>query len=327
MFRAMCFQDGVIRTDITLEEIKASLPNTNILMWVDFEDTLPEEDEPILRDIFGFHPLAIEDALQQSHVPKLDDWELYLYIVLHSIAYDKNNGGVVDTLELDIFLGKNYIVTHHDVNIPAVDRIWATTIREQRHIKNGVDRLLYRLTEEVVLSYLPIVEELDEAIDKAEDQVFDNPTPHTLEQIFNLKRSIVHLRRVIGPQREVLNKLARDDFDVIEPRTRIYFRDVYDHLVRLYDIIESSRDLVGGTLDSYLSVINNRMNDIMKTLTVITTLFMPLTFLTGFFGMNFFAPGPELSIWTHRVVFFLMVVLMVSIPATMMLWLRRKGWL
>jgi magnesium transporter len=295
MFRAMCFQDGVIRTDITLEEIKASLPNTNILMWVDFEDTLPEEDEPILRDIFGFHPLAIEDALQQSHVPKLDDWELYLYIVLHSIAYDKNNGGVVDTLELDIFLGKNYIVTHHDVNIPAVDRIWATTIREQRHIKNGVDRLLYRLTEEVVLSYLPIVEELDEAIDKAEDQVFDNPTPHTLEQIFNLKRSIVHLRRVIGPQREVLNKLARDDFDVIEPRTRIYFRDVYDHLVRLYDIIESSRDLVGGTLDSYLSVINNRMNDIMKTLTVITTLFM--------------------------------VVLMVSIPATMMLWLRRKGWL
>jgi magnesium transporter len=327
MLRIMCFKEGMIHTDVSLEEVKTYLPNAGILMWIDFEDTQPEVDEPIMREVFGFHPLAIEDALQQSHIPKLDDWEDYLYIVLHSVKYDKNNGGIVDTLELDVFLGKNYIVTHHDVNIPALDRIWATTIREQRHIKNGVDRLLYRITDEVVVSYLPIVEELDDAIDQAEDQAFDNPTPNTLEQIFNLKRSIVHLRRVIGPQREVLNKLARDDYGVIEARTRIYFRDVYDHLVRLYDIVEGSRDLVGGSLDIYLSVINNRMNDIMKTLTVITTLFMPITFLTGFFGMNFFAPGPELSLWTHRVVFTIMVILMIALPTSMILWIRRRGWL
>ncbi len=328
MLRTLCYKkDGTIRTDIPLGEVKGLLEEADTTLWMDFEATLPEQDEPILTQVFNFHPLAVEDALQQSNIPKLDDWEDYLYIVLHSIVFEKDVDGIILAPELDVFLGKNYMVTHHDDKIPALDRVWENILRDQRHVKSGADRVMWRLMDEVVTSYMPVIEEMDDAIDKTEDEVFDKPTPQTLQRIFSLKRSALHLRRVIGPQREVLNRLARDDFAVINPRTRVYFRDVYDHLVRMHDISESIRDLVGGALDTYLSVINNRMNDIMKTLTVITTMFMPIAFITGFFGMNFFVAIPPYSSWTEQPVFILMLSLMVIIPFSMLTWIRRKGWL
>ncbi len=222
MLRTVCYRkDGTLRTDIPLEDVKALLEDSEAVLWMDFEDTLPEQDEPILRQVFNFHPLAIEDALQQSNVPKLDDWDDYLYIVLHSVVFGKDVDGTIDAPELDIFLGKNYMVTHHDDKIPALDRVWENIVRDKRHIKNGADRVLWRLMDEVVTSYLPVIEEMDVAIDKTEDEVFDKPTPKTLERIFTLKRAALHLRRVVGPQREVLNRLARDDFAVVDPRTRV----------------------------------------------------------------------------------------------------------
>jgi magnesium transporter len=174
---------------------------------------------------------------------------------------------------------------------------------------------------------MPVVEEIDAAIDHAEDQIFERPTPYTLEHIFMLKRAALHMRRIIGPQREVLNKLARDDYKVIDARARVYFRDVYDHLVRLHDISESIRDLVGGALDTYLSVINNRMNEIMKTLTIITTIFMPLSFVTGFFGMNFFQPNYPLPRWTSQPAFIITMAIFLLIPVGMYFWMRRRGWM
>lgn len=327
MLRILSYQpDGVIRTDVPLSEVKALLAEPDALLWMDFEGTRPEDDEPILRELFSFHPLAVEDALQQSHVPKLDDWEDYLYIVLHSIVFDGESGRI-DSLELDVFLGSNYLVTHHDQPISALEHVWENLQRDPRHFKHGADRVLCRLTEAVVMDYMPVVEALDEAIDQTEQEIFDSPTPETLARIFTLKRSAIRLRRVISPQREVLNKLARDDFAVIDLRTRVYFRDVYDHLVRLHDITESIRDLVGGALDTYLSVINNRMNDIMKTLTVITTLFMPISFLTGFFGMNFFAANPPYAFWTTLPVLISVLALLFLVPLAMYLWIRRRGWM
>ena len=291
MIRSLYFtQDGHMRTDLAVGEFPALLQAQEGLLWVDFEATSPQDDEPILREVFGFHPLAIDDALAESHVPKLDDWGEYLYIVLHAITYDSTTEYYVRTRELDIFLSKGYLVTHHDESIEAIEQVWKLLPRDQRNLKNGADRLLYRIVDEIVASYMPVIELLDDEIDSAEDQVFARPTPGTVEKIFKLKRAVLHLRRIIGPQREVLNKLARDDFAVIDTRERIYFRDIYDHLVRLYDIGESMRDLVGGALETYLSVINNRMNEIMKTLTIITTMFMPISFVAGFFGMNFFQP-------------------------------------
>jgi len=320
-------KSGLAKTDLAVEEYPAALQDPDGLLWVDFEGTPPESDEPVLQNVFGFHPLAIDDALQESHVPKIDDWEDYLYIVLHAVSFDRTDGGHVDTLELDVFLGRNYMVTHHDQSISAIEKVWSACQRDERLWKNGVDYILYRLTDEVVGSYLPVVEEIDEAVDRTEDEVFGRPSPDVVATIFDLKRAVLQLRRVIGPQREVLNRLARDDYAVIDTRARIYFRDVYDHLVRLHDITESIRDLVSGTLDTYLSVINNRMNEIMKTLTVITTLFMPISFVTGFFGMNFFQPATPLQSWTDRPAFYVMLLVTLVTPLAMFLWIRMRKWM
>jgi magnesium transporter len=171
-----------------------------------------------------------------------------------------------------------------------------------------------------------MVERIDEEIDAIEDEVFTRPRQDLLQRIFSLKRALVSMRRIIAPQREVLNKLARDDFDVVDERDRIFFRDIYDHLVRLHDLIESMRDLVSGALDTYLSVVNNRMNDVMKTLTVITTMFMPISFVTGFFGMNFFEPVASLTTWTNKLVFAITLTVFIVLPAGMYLWMRRRTW-
>ncbi len=306
----------------------AALQEPEGLLWVDFEGTPPEEDEPLLRQVFGFHPLAIDDALQESHVPRVDDWGDYLYIVLHAVRVERTEGLELNTREVDFFLGPNYLVTHHDEKVEALDRVMDLIRRDHRYPKNGPDYLLYRLADEIVASYMPVVEELDDEIDLAEDEIFARPTNATLEQIFRLKRAVLHLRRIIGPQREALNRLARDDFRVIDARDQVYFRDVYDHLVRLFDIGESLRELVSGTLDTYLSVVNNRMNEIMKTFTLITTLFMPISFVVGFFGMNFFQPGAQqLLPWTGGPVFYLTLLVLLLLPGVMWLWMRRRGWM
>jgi magnesium transporter len=199
--------------------------------------------------------------------------------------------------------------------------------RDERHLRSGPDHLLYRLVDEIAASYMTVVEALDDEIDFAEDQVFGNPAPTVLNHIFKLKRAVLSLRRIIGPQREVLNKLARDDYGVIDQHDQVYFRDVYDHLVRLYDITESIRDLVSGTLDTYLSVINNRMNEIMKTLTIITTLFMPISFLTGFFGMNFFEPVARLYGWTSPLAFIITLAILITVPWGMFYYIRHRKWM
>src|SRR6185503_16347432 len=228
--------------------------------------------------------------------------------------------------ELDIFLGANYIVTHHDHPIAAVDETWRSCDRDPRTLQEGPDHLLYKIADYMVAEYMPIVEEVDEAINAIEDQVFVRPSSRTLEKLFALKRVLLAMRRILLPQREVLNKLARDDYSVIDPKDRIFFRDIYDHLVRLHDLNESLRDLVGGAQDTYLSVVNNRMNEVMKTLTIITTLFMPITFITGFFGMNFFEPVANLTGWTTYQTFLITLGIMLSFPIAMFFWMRSRRW-
>jgi len=319
--------DHQVSFDLAPQAWAEAIQQPQGLLWVDFQATPPEDDEILLREIFNFHPLAIDDALQETHLPKLDEWDNYLYIVLQSVVFNPENGDLVDTLELDIFQGVNYMVTHHDKPIASLDNVWDILGRDERIPRRGADYLLYRLIDEIVASFMPVMESLDLEIDRIEDQLFNNPTQQSLEQLFTLKRAVLHLRRMVGPQREVLNKLARDEYKVIDAQSRVYFRDIYDHLVRIYDICETLRDLVSGALDTYLSVVNNRMNDVVKALTIITTIFMPMTFITGFFGMNFFQPAIDRPPWTGLVVFILTLALMTIVPLGMVLWLRRRGWM
>jgi magnesium transporter len=318
---------GAVRAGLPIAEVQQAIRRGEGPAWVDFDAEPDDVCEPILRDGFGFHPLAVDDALRESHVPKVDDWEQYLYLVLHDVALESDARAELSTIELDVFLGPNYIVTHHDQPITALTHVWERCQRDDRHLKHGADHLFYALIDEVVAGHMTVFEDLDERLDAVEANIFGDPTPRTLEAVFRLKRAMLHLRRILGPQREVLNKLARDDFAVIDPRERIYFRDVYDHLVRLYDINESLRDQAAGSLEIYLSVVNNRLNEVLKTLTLIATMFLPATFIAGFFGMNIFMAARPVDIGPSTIFPALAVGLMLLIPGAIYLWGRRRGWL
>jgi len=328
MIRSLYHSPGKpIRKDILPQEFPKLARDRRGLLWVDFLEESPETSLPILQS-FGFHPLAIDDALQETHAPKLDDWGDYIYIVLNYMHLQGlGDSWEMEVDELDIFLGSNFIITHHDHPIAAIEEAWASCDRDPRTLQDGADHLLYKIADYLVAGYMPIVEKIDAAIDVIEDQVFDRPSPQTLEQLFTIKRVLLSMRRFLLPQREVLNKLARDNYKVIDPKDRVFFRDIYDHLVRLHDLNESLRDLVSGALDTYLSVVNNRMNEVMKTLTIITTLFMPLAFVTGFFGMNFFEPLGLMKSWTTSMVFYAMLTVTISLPVIMFAWMRRRTWI
>jgi len=329
MIRSIYFSpDERLQLDLEADSFAKVAESRRGLLWVDFSAEPPENCEPILQ-AFGFHPLAIDDALQETHSPKIDDWGDYIYLVLSYMHLHGTDSHTWETEidEVDIFLGHTFVVTHHDHPLNSIDAVYLACQRDPRYLHEGADHLLYKIMDSVVAEYMPIVERIDEAVDGIEDQVFDHPTPRTLEEIFSLKRALLSMRRILLPQREVLNKLARDDYRVIDRKDRIFFRDIYDHLVRLHDLNESMRDLVSGALDTYLSVINNRLNEVMKTLTVITTLFMPLTFVTGFFGMNFFVANPPVQHWTSPLFFYGTLALMALTPAIMYMWMRRRTWL
>lgn len=320
-------EKGELHNDITFEGIPRAMEDTHGLLWVDFLDEPPELCEPVLINTFHFHKLAVDDALQETHIPKIDNWDQYLYIALRTIAFEANDGELISTPELDVFLGHNYIVTHHDKPVPALERTWKHVQRDIRHLAQGADHILYLILDELAVEFMKVVEKLDDDIDEIEDLIFDLPKPEVLEKAFYLKRATIHLRRTLSPLREVLNKLARDEYEVIDAKDRIYFRDVYDHLVRLHDISETLRELIGGALETYLSVINNRMNDTVKALTVITTMFMPISFVAGFFGMNFFQPVFASTAWTGKTMLIITLAGMVIAPSIMYMYIRKRGWL
>lgn len=313
--------------EITIAELAGALQDEDGIVWLDLNGDSDEDVQKLLSETFGFHPLAIDDTLNERHLPKVDDWGDYLYLVLRSAGYraDQHRARLP---ELDIFLGRNYVVTYHDAPMEALEAVWEVCAEDERLMQNGPAYLLYRLADELVNEYLTVIEGIEDSVETIETQVLASPHPHTQREILRLKHITLQLRRVLSLQREVLNRLSRDPYALINDEERFYFRDVYDHQIRLYEMVDGVRDLLMGTMDVYLSTVNNRMNDIMKTLTVITTLFMPLTFVTGFFGMNFFAPSvATLDVWTGRIAFVLILLVMVLLPFTMYLWMRRRQWM
>ncbi len=316
-----------LELNLSLDRIKTVVESKKGLLWLDLCEEETQNCEPILRDIFAFHPLAISDALDETHVPRVDDWGNYLYIVLHALAFNQSEDAPLETNEIDIFLSQQYLVTYQSHKLDVVDRTWNMIQRDPRFLQLGADHLFYKLADDLIADYMPLVDQMDVVMDDIEDRVFDRPTQTLLEKIFLMKRSLMHLRRTIAPLREVFNKLARGDDQVIDKSDRIFFRDIYDHLVRLYDITESLRDLMGSVLDTYLSAVNNRMNEVMKTLTVITTLFMPLSFVVGFFGMNFFMSKNPVYSWMEQPMFTIVLVGIILLPLVMFWWMRRRKWM
>lgn len=319
--------DGNVIKDIDSSEYDLVLSEEGGLLWVDIFEVDNETAKKLLLESFNFHPLAVADAIDEVHVPKIDDWGDYLYLVVRAPKIQATGDERLKTEELDIFFGDKFIVTFHDSKMPSLDRIWRRFEDKERILKTSSSELLYNLIDEIASDFMQLADTIAESLDDIEDEIFGDPEPSVLEKIFSQKRDLLLLRRILAPQREVVNKLARGDFKIIQENSEIYFRDLYDHFLRLYDILENLRDLTGSSLEIYLSVVNNHTNGIMRILTLITTLFMPISFLAGFFGMNYFKPVAEMTTWTGTVSFHILIAAFVVVPIIMYLVIRKKGWI
>lgn len=300
------------------DQIHDALADAQGTLWVDIvnADERSEWVEALFGNVFGFHPLAIEDALKETHLPKVDDWGDYLYTVYHTVDYDPQTSEIA-LYELDIFLGKNYLVTYHGQPMALIDRLRTLFERDQgQRLARGPDHALYFLFDMGAEDYMTVIEKLDDRLEQCQDEVLASPKRRTMGHILDAKRAVLRLYRILAPQREVFNRLARDKYGPIDAEDRVYFRDVYDHMVRLHDILESLRDLIGGTLDTYLSAVSNRTNDVMKTLTIVNVLFLPMNFLVGFFGMNFFGSNIDLGDVgiPHRSIFVMLCASLLTAP-------------
>lgn len=322
---------GEVQLEVTDEQLHELLQAREGCLWIDilYDSTHKTEIAQWLKAHFAFHPLAVDDALEEAHVSRADDWQQYMYIVMHALALESNR--TLEMLELDCFLGPNYLITVHGLPIRSLDQLW------QQGLINGGNaaslahpaRLLYALMDRIVSDFLTVVDGLEEEIDDLEHEIFAKPNKATVSRIFRLRRTLLKLRRQLGTMRETMNRLARDHFSMVRESDRIYFRDVYDHLVRLYDIVDGMRDMMSGALDSYVSVSSTKLNEVMRTLTVVTVLFMPITFITGFFGMNFFADGfnIENSSIPAQLLFGACLLFLMATPPLMYWWMRRRGWM
>ena len=321
---------GEFHADWPPNRIDEALADPSGLVWVDIlgpEEHKSYELEEWLCRHFKFHPLAVEDALCETHVAKVDDWDDYLYIVFH-VAGIETETNKLDLHELDIFLGKNYLITYHTAPLEVLDKDRVMIVKDPRdRLRSGADHLLYRFLELAIDQSLAAIEHLDEQVDQIQDAVLENANPNSLRAIFRVKRAAILLHKMLSPQREVLNRLARDPYQPVQAKHRVYFRDLYDHVVRIHDISESLRDLIGGAVETYLSVVANRTNEIMKALTIVTVMFLPMTFLVGFFGMNFF--GDTLALTQplpKALLFWLNIAIMAISPCFIWIYARRRNW-
>ena len=297
-------------------------PGSGILVWVDLDQPTPDESN-ILRDVFHFHELAIEDALSEMHHPKVESYGDYLYLILHGIDF-KASEHCFTTKDIDFFLGAQYLVTVHPGVSRSIGKVGTVCNRDPRVLGEGPGMLLYRIVDTMVDNYRPEVDKLSEKLDTLEEEVFEHPNTQLARMILNFKKDISSLRQIVLPQRDVVARLARREFPLISEPLSYGFRDVHDHLVRLADEAMFFQDRITSLLDANLAIVSNQLNSIMKILTVIATVFMPLTFITGLYGMNVDLPHFGLGGIT---MFWVLMGLMTAIVGVMLFLFRRRGWI
>ena len=307
--------------DFPAAEISDLCENGRNVVWADVSDPTGE-DFIELAEEFGFHPLSIEDCRNAHQRPKVEEYPGYYFIVLYEAALTGPRDDL-ELRELNIFLGKNYLVTVHSRPIRAIEtaqRLWGEWTDRAEH---GAGLLAYLLIDSVVDDYLPLLDILSERMDDLEDQIFGEFQPEVLQDIFRIKKQLLYLRRSITPLRDVFNTLLRREQPIFARETYVYFQDVFDHIIRVADTIDTLRDMLGSTMDAYLSMSSNRMNQVMKRLTSVSTILMSVTLVAGVYGMNF-TFMPELQ-W--RFGYVVALLSMVGIGLALYFYLRKVKWL
>ncbi|HEY5617095.1 MAG TPA: magnesium/cobalt transporter CorA [Vicinamibacterales bacterium] len=274
-------------------------PASDVTVWVDL--SAPTSDEArVLTDVFRFHPLSVEDALSEIHSPKIEPYPGYLYLILHGIDFDHTEREFA-TRDVDFFLGRNYLVTVHDGRSRSIAKLRMICDTHEHVLAEGPAALMHRIVDSMVESYRPEIDVLEEEIDQLEEAAIFGSRPNLVQRILAIKRDLASLRRVVIPQRDAVSRLARREFPQINDEVTYRFRDVYDQFVRLSEEAIMFQDRMTGILEAHLSTISNRLNVVMKVLTVISTIFLPLTVLTGMWGMNvplpMFPGGEVIQFW------------------------------
>jgi magnesium transporter len=331
MIRSFAFttQGRLHSKDIEVFLMPTLLADTNLFLWVDLEKPTPEETRQVLEGIFHFHPLSIEDCVAVSPSPKVEEYTpkeddrflSYLFMVIHAVDYSRKDG-VFATSELNFFLGKNFLVTYHEVPLRSVQSTEERCMRGTMHIARAPDRVAHTLLDGIVENYKPALEELSLEIAELEDQVIQSPARKTLNRILQIKKEVLHLRQIIGPQREVLAHFARGEFKLIRPHLVPYYRDVYDALFHISELAQNYTDSLTGILQIYLNMSSNQTGEVVKLLTVITVITTPITIVGTWYGMNFHGM-PEYH-WKYG--YELAMAITVASTALIVWWFRRRKW-
>ena len=311
--------DGTVEWGLSPERLRSALASEQHLLWVDIEEPTDEEIE-LLLEVFELHPLTVEDCIMPNVRPKLEDFERYLFIVLQGL---KRVDGRLRTVELDVCLGRNFLLTIHSERIKSVEDDCARVEKKSPIITRGADFLFYAITDSLIDSYFPVLEEVEARVDEMESRLLSDSTERTLREILGIYNEIMVLRRTLAPHREILSRLNRGDLPFIKPANAVYFRDIYDHLLRMSDLVDSCREVTTMSLEAYATIVSNRLNEIMKTMTAFATLALPLIIVTGIYGMNFGEHpglGPK---WIYHV---LSLGFVGSIPV-MLYCFRKYRWL
>jgi magnesium transporter len=291
--------------------------------WINIDGLHQIEILEKIGECYGLHPLVLEDILNTDQRPKMEDYGDYIYIVLKMLDQGNNSNEIV-TEQISLILGPNFVFSFQEKEGDVFDPIRERIRNGKGRIrKMGGDYLAYALLDSIVDNYFIILEKLSEKIEYLEEKLITRPTPETLQTIHHIKREMIFLRKAIWPLREVIGGLERNESSLIEESTKIYLRDIYDHTIQTIDTIETFRDMVSGMLDIYLSSVSNRLNSVMKVLTIIATIFMPLTFLAGIYGMNFkYMPELEWR-WGYPAIW----LIMIGIGIFMLVYFKKKNWL
>jgi magnesium transporter len=290
--------------------------------WRWFDLTAPTLSElALIQERFNFHPVAIKDCAEYDHRPKLEPYDEYLFIVIHTLRPLEGNGQDIEASELHAFLGPNFLVTVHDSPIGVIEAAWRRLMQDPQHAKRGTAFAYYLLADMALSSLFPWIEELIERIENVEDVLLESPSQSAIAEAYQTRRLLASIRRVLAPQREVFASLLKLDSALVGKKTIPFFRSVHDDVLRLTELVETAREHIANLREAYASALSQRTNAVVQRLTVLSAIFLPLTFITGFFGQNF-----EVLPFSSKELFYFAATVTAAVPIGMFVWFRSRGW-
>jgi magnesium transporter len=315
-------ESGVVLRDLELHDLPLRLQEPGGFLWIDLDNGSPSQ-LALLEQVFHLHPLLIEDAASPGGRVKIEEYPGCLFAVVRAVRYvsETEDPHDIETFNLACVLGPNYLITIHGHHAPGLEAVWERVERSPDLLARGAARTMHAVLDASVDAYFPIVDQLDEFIDSIEERVFVHFDDSVRNDIFSVKRLVLQLKRHLAPQREVFNFLTHRPCALVAPEVQVYFRDIYDHVIRLNETLDTYRELVSSTMEAYLSQISNRLNVVTKGLTVVATLSVPFVVVSGMWGMNF--SDIPLSNWPHG--FWVMFVIQLGLGGTLVWLLRRRG--